>query len=306
MPNTILSVRKAWDDGLWLQLMRGAVTSHVPGLRGKVKFATVKTLAFQTIQVSAFGKYTKEDGTGKGAYKRGTVGTDEHVVSIDFDISVKFEIDVIDKADSGNILTFKNILQEHNKNEMIPGFDRTYFSKLCFKDEAGTTASGATVVTGAANSINTAEKLLTAFNKAMVNLTDAGVPKNNRYFYTNPTIFNLFNTLKKGLLKVDSNDQAINTAFGMLDSVTLVEVPTDRLVDKIDYGTMKEAAGAKAINFALVHNPSTFRFIRHRHVKTKLAKDNIISDSDVIARRIVFTCQIYPEREKAVYIHKVA
>ena len=306
MANTFEHIAKAVVDGLWLQMYNGMATKNVPGLKNLSKLRGARTLIFTDIDVEGFGKYAREDGTGIGEYARKSVKTKEYALEVDMDLSYKFSIDVIDIQDSGNILTARNILQKHNKKYMIPAMDRCYFSKLIWKNEAGTEATGATIKTGAIDTIDTPEELLKEFDLADIALTDAGVPKTGRILYCYPYIAKIFNAIKRKHLTVTSNDKNINTAIASLDDITIIETPKDRMHDKVSYTTTETDANAKQLHFVLVHNPSTFRAIRRNHLKIMPTERHIESDSLILARRLFFTHGIYPLRSKAVYIYKDA
>lgn len=162
-------------------------------------------------------------------------------------------VDPADIDETNMALTIANITQVFNKEQKIPEMDKYMASKLL----AGFVAAGGTVDTTALTTAN----VLTIFDQMMQNMDEAEVPTEGRILYVTPAV----NTLLKNAtaiqrqLQITGGSSDINRSVRSLDEVTLVTVPSSRMMSLYNFTSGAVADGtAKQINMILIHPEALF------------------------------------------------
>ncbi|WP_342045923.1 capsid protein [Bacillus sp. OTU530] len=162
-------------------------------------------------------------------------------------------VDPADIDETNMALTIANITQVFNKEQKIPEMDKYMASKLL----SGFVAAGGTVDTTALTTAN----VLTIFDQMMQNMDEAEVPTEGRILYVTPAV----NTLLKNAtaiqrqLQITGGSSDVNRSVRSLDEVTIVIVPSSRMMSLYNFTSGAVADGtAKQINMILIHPEAVF------------------------------------------------
>lgn len=230
--------------------------------------ANVNEVLYPQIEVGGLGDYDRNSGYTSAGVKLGW-----KTAKFNYDRGAKLEVDVMDNQESMN-LAFTRAGAELQRTRVAPEADAFTFATICGFE-------GITLREEAfANAVDFLSALIEAKNK----MDEDEVPEEGRILYTTPTLLN-------GVMALDTTkSREILSAFTVKK-----KVPQSRFYTAIDLldgkspseeaGHYKKAAGAKDVNFMIIHRPAIIKFDKHVASDVIPASLNADADGDVLKYR---------------------
>ena len=230
--------------------------------------ANVNEVLYPQIEVGGLGDYDRNSGYTSAGVKLGW-----KTAKFNYDRGAKLEVDVMDNQESMN-LAFTRAGAELQRTRVAPEADAFTFATICGFE-------GITLREEAfANAVDFLSALIEAKNK----MDEDEVPEEGRILYTTPTLLN-------GVMALDTTkSREILSAFTVKK-----KVPQSRFYTAIDLldgkspseeaGHYKKAAGAKDVNFMIIHRPAIIKFDKHVASDVIPASLNAEADGDILKYR---------------------
>lgn len=252
--------------------------------------ANVNEVLYPQIEVGGLGDYDRNSGYTSAGVKLGW-----KTARFNYDRGAKLEVDVMDNQESMN-LAFTRAGAELQRTRVAPEADAFTFATICgfegitLKEEAF------------ANAVDFLSALIEAKNK----MDEDEVPEEGRILYTTPTLLN-------GVMALDTTkSREILSAFTVKK-----KVPQSRFYTAIDLldgkspseeaGHYKKAAGAKDVNFMIIHRPAIIKFDKHVASDVIPASLNADADGDILKYRKYGLVDYYKNKAAGFYVsHKSA
>lgn len=252
--------------------------------------ANVNEVLYPQIEVGGLGDYDRNSGYTSAGVKLGW-----KTAKFNYDRGAKLEVDVMDNQESMN-LAFTRAGAELQRTRVAPEADAFTFATICgfegitLKEEAF------------ANAVDFLSALIEAKNK----MDEDEVPEEGRILYTTPTLLN-------GVMALDTTkSREILSAFTVKK-----KVPQSRFYTAIDLldgkspseeaGHYKKAAGAKDVNFMIIHRPAIIKFDKHVASDVIPASLNADADGDILKYRKYGLVDYYKNKAAGFYVsHKSA
>lgn len=245
-----------------------------------------KTIYIPKVSASGLGDYSRSSG-----YPDGDASVTWESVACNYDRGIKFQVDVMDNQETGNI-AFGRLAKTFIEDNVVPEGDAFVFSQLA-QVTGIQKATAATYADGAA--------LLTALITANSAMDEAEVSEEGRILYITPTLLNSV----KALDTTKSREA--------LDSFAkIVKVPQTRFYTAItlnsgtgenaSFGYAKTATTGKDINFMIVQKDAVMKYDKHVVSKVISADDNQSADADIIKYRKYGLVNAYQNKVKGIYL----
>ena len=152
----------------------------------------------------------------------------------------------LDIDETNQVASIQNITKVFNEEQKFPEMDAYLVSKL-FSEW---TTAGGTVDTAAL----TEETILTVFDRFMVAMDEANVPKVGRILYVTPAVKSMLKNAKELTRFLQNGDAAVQRAVSSLEEVKIEDVPSALMKTAYDFTEgWKAGADAQQINLLLVH-----------------------------------------------------
>lgn len=198
--------------------------------------------------------------TGRTNVDRDTVGTYQRNVDNDWEVKVlEFErkwdtlLHPMDDYQTNMTVTIANATRVMNEEEKFPEMDRYCISKI-HSDWIGFSGTED-------NTVLTEANVLTQFDSYMAAADEARVPMAGRILYVTPATYTLLKNAENitRYLNLNINDGNIQRAYRSLDDVTIISVPSDKMLTLYDFtiGSIP-GIGAKQINMVLIHPTAVY------------------------------------------------
>ncbi|WP_418390320.1 hypothetical protein [[Clostridium] scindens] len=252
--------------------------------------ANVNEVLYPQIEVGGLGDYDRNSGYTSAGVKLGW-----KTARFNYDRGAKLEVDVMDNQESMN-LAFTRAGAELQRTRVAPEADAFTFATICGFE-------GITLREEAfANAVDFLSALIEAKNK----MDEDEVPEEGRILYTTPTLLN-------GVMALDTTkSREILSAFTVKK-----KVPQSRFYTAIDLldgkspseeaGHYKKAAGAKDVNFMIIHRPAIIKFDKHVASDVIPASLNADADGDILKYRKYGLVDYYKNKAAGFYVsHKPA
>lgn len=252
--------------------------------------ANVNEVLYPQIEVGGLGDYDRNSGYTSAGVKLGW-----KTARFNYDRGAKLEVDVMDNQESMN-LAFTRAGAELQRTRVAPEADAFTFATICGFE-------GITLREEAfANAVDFLSALIEAKNK----MDEDEVPEEGRILYTTPTLLN-------GVMALDTTkSREILSAFTVKK-----KVPQSRFYTAIDLldgkspseeaGHYKKAAGAKDVNFMIIHRPAIIKFDKHVASDVIPASLNADADGDILKYRKYGLVDYYKNKAAGFYVsHKSA
>lgn len=252
--------------------------------------ANVNEVLYPQIEVGGLGDYDRNSGYTSAGVKLGW-----KTAKFNYDRGAKLEVDVMDNQESMN-LAFTRAGAELQRTRVAPEADAFTFATICGFE-------GITLREEAfANAVDFLSALIEAKNK----MDEDEVPEEGRILYTTPTLLN-------GVMALDTTkSREILSAFTVKK-----KVPQSRFYTAIDLldgkspgeeaGHYKKAAGAKDVNFMIIHRPAIVKFDKHVASDVIPASLNADADGDILKYRKYGLVDYYKNKAAGFYVsHKPA
>lgn len=209
----------------------------------------------------------------------------------------------IDRMDNEETLgeAFGTLAGEFIRTSVGPEVDAYRFSKYA-------SWSGITEV-GTPATLDTAAKVIAAFDVAMGQLDSDEVPTEGRKLYISTVCYNL---LKASLTRSLANEITVDRRVKMLDTVEVIPVPQVRFYKGItlDPGSTSSAGGfaktastGRDINFLLLHPSAVLQATKLASMKIFTPEENQTADAWLFQYRLYHDAFVYDNKVKGIYSH---
>ena len=252
--------------------------------------ANVNEVLYPQIEVGGLGDYDRNSGYTSAGVKLGW-----KTAKFNYDRGAKLEVDVMDNQESMN-LAFTRAGAELQRTRVAPEADAFTFATIC----------GFEGITLKEEAFANAVDFLSALIEAKNTMDEDEVPEEGRILYTTPTLLN-------GVMALDTTkSREILSAFTVKK-----KVPQSRFYTAIDLldgkspseeaGHYKKAAGAKDVNFMIIHRPAIIKFDKHVASDVIPASLNADADGDILKYRKSGLVDYYKNKAAGFYVsHKPA
>lgn len=252
--------------------------------------ANVNEVLYPQIEVGGLGDYDRNSGYTSAGVKLGW-----KTAKFNYDRGAKLEVDVMDNQESMN-LAFTRAGAELQRTRVAPEADAFTFATIC----------GFEGITLKEEAFANAVDFLSALIEAKNTMDEDEVPEEGRILYTTPTLLN-------GVMALDTTkSREILSAFTVKK-----KVPQSRFYTAIDLldgkspseeaGHYKKAAGAKDVNFMIIHRPAIIKFDKHVASDVIPASLNADADGDILKYRKYGLVDYYENKAAGFYVsHKPA
>ena len=252
--------------------------------------ANVNEVLYPQIEVGGLGDYDRNSGYTSAGVKLGW-----KTAKFNYDRGAKLEVDVMDNQESMN-LAFTRAGAELQRTRVAPEADAFTFATIC----------GFEGITLKEEAFANAVDFLSALIEAKNTMDEDEVPEEGRILYTTPTLLN-------GVMALDTTkSREILSAFTVKK-----KVPQSRFYTAIDLldgkspseeaGHYKKAAGAKDVNFMIIHRPAIIKFDKHVASDVIPASLNADADGDILNYRKYGLVDYYKNKAAGFYVsHKPA
>ena len=250
--------------------------------------ANVNEVLYPQIEVGGLGDYDRNSGYTSAGVKLGW-----KTAKFNYDRGAKLEVDVMDNQESMN-LAFTRAGAELQRTRVAPEADAFTFATIC----------GFEGITLKEEAFANAVDFLSALIEAKNTMDEDEVPEEGRILYTTPTLLN-------GVMALDTTkSREILSAFTVKK-----KVPQSRFYTAIDLldgkspseeaGHYKKAAGAKDVNFMIIHRPAIIKFDKHVASDVIPASLNADADGDILKYRKYGLVDYYKNKAAGFYVsHK--
>jgi len=221
-----------------------------------VVFINAQTIKLPRLTTSGYKDHTRTPG-----FNAGTLQNDWEAKKLTHDRDIEFFVDPMDIDETNLTLSVANIQHAFEMEHAIPEKDSYRFSKLHAELTTYHGRIDSTVITAA--------NFLEAFDEEMSRMDEASVPEEGRILYVTPAMAKIIKEAE-GLQRVLSvtTPNAVNRNVHSLDDVEIKKVPSSRMKTKYDFTDgCKPGAGAKQINFILVHPSCVVARDKYSYIK---------------------------------------
>ena len=281
---------KKYIDNLDEVYKLAAVTSVLDGDASLTQMgANTNEIVIPKMTMDGLADYSRN-----GGYVSGSVKLDYETVKFNYDRGRSFNVDNMDNEETAG-LAFGQLAAEFIRTMVAPEIDAFRFAKYAATEGIGTASgtpeNGADVLDALADCANA--------------MDEAEVPSDQRYLFITPTLRRLIDTLdtykSKDVLSSFSvvtkvPQSRFYTAIDLLDGTTAGE----------EVGGFKKAAGAKEINFMVVHKPALMQYTKHVVNKVISPAENQEADAWKFFYRSYGLTDTYENKTAGLYLHHKA
>lgn len=289
MANTILTFKKYIDqlDDVYKLASKTAVLETPPALI--TQGANAGEFVIPKLDMDGLGDYSRNDG-----YVSGGVDLKNETVKCDFDRGRRFTVDAMDNEETAGV-AFGRLASEFIRTKVTPELDAYRFAKYALKAGA---KKAAALADGAA--------VMQAITEAIGVLDDAEVPEEGRFLFLTPAHFNALHSLDT------TKSRELLATF----ESRIIKVPQARFYTAIDQlngkgsgeeqGGYKKNAGAKDVNFMIIHKSALIQFSKHVVVSIFRPEENQLADGWAFNYRSYGIADVYENKKNGIYVHTAA
>lgn len=265
----------------------------------QIRYNGGKTIKIADVVLSGLQDYSRTDG-----FESGTITMNWTDYTLTQDRGISFQVDTMDLDESANMLTAGSIVAEFGRTQVVPEIDSYRWATIGSDTHV-------TQATPAAFTDADADKIVTAWDKAITYFKELGINLTELALVTSPSLAEIasnskkFQTLKNttSITKGDV-DYNVDAYRGL----PIIEVPTTQLQDTF---TAKAGGGftmgGKAINFILMRKSGAATAIVKTDKVRIFAPDvNQKADAYKIDLRVYHDIIIPKNAAKGIYVHKGA
>lgn len=219
----------------------------------RARFVGAKTIHIPRLDLAGY-----KDHNRAGGWNRQAVSNDYETKVLQHDRDVEFFVDAMDVDETNQVLSAANVTNTFVQEQAIPELDAYRYSKLY----AEVDNLGGTIDTTALDATNALE----VFDELMEVMDEASVPEDGRILYVTPTVHKLLKRSEdiQRNFYVQSGAGRVARAVNQLDDVTIVKVPSARMLSAYDFSDgFAPGVDAKQINMILVHPSAVIAPIKH-------------------------------------------
>lgn len=276
---------------------RASVTARLDGqTQTPVKFDGTGIIEIAKISAVGLGNYSRS-----GGYPNGDVTAVWEELQLAVERGRKFTVDRADNDESLGILLGR-LIDEWMRTQVTPEIDAYRLAKY-----AG--VSG--ILTGTPGTLSTPQAVLDAVDAASLAMDEAEVPEEGRVLFISSTCNRL---LRAAITRILQNEGSADRRLTRLDEIDIQPVPQSRLKTSIDLdpgatssaGGFTPSAGAKDINFELIHRDAVVQAVKLNQVKYFSPDVNQQSDGHLWQYRLYHDAFGLENKAKGIYLHRKA
>ena len=266
---------------------REATTSSLDGDISLVRAgANTNEIMIPRISMSGLAEYSRNSG-----YVQGSVNLEWQTVRFNFDRGRRFTVDAMDNEETAG-MAFGMLSSEFIRTKVVPELDAFRYA----------TYAGLTGISTATANISTGLQTLEALRIATNQMDEDQVPIEDRRLRITPTLLtnaqNVDTTTSKDILGrfgeiVQVPQVRFYSAINQLDGKTSGE----------EEGGFEKAAGAKNINFMVIHKPALLQYTKHQVSKAFRPEENQFDDGWVFPFRSYGLADAYQNKLAGIYAH---
>lgn len=219
----------------------------------RARFVGAKTIHIPRLDLAGY-----KDHNRAGGWNRQAVSNDYETKVLQHDRDVEFFVDAMDVDETNQVLSAANVTNTFVQEQAIPELDAYRYSKLYAEVEN----LGNPIDNTALDATNALE----VFDELMEAMDEASVPEDGRILYVTPTVHKLLKRSEdiQRNFYVQSGAGRVARAVNQLDDVTIVKVPSARMLSAYDFSDgFAPGVDAKQINMILVHPTAVIAPIKH-------------------------------------------
>lgn len=271
-----------------------SLTARMDAKIKPVNFAGANVVQVFKTDPIGLGTYSRVSG-----YKAGQVVGAWETLTLATERGRAFVIDRMDDEETLG-MAFGTLASEFIRTEVAPEVDAYRFSKY-----ASTGSINGTAADLDANSI------VAAIDAAKLELDKDEVPSEGRILYISDQCLSwLEGKVSRFLANENSVDKRVMRYSGM----DVIMVPQTRFYTSVDLnagsavdaGGYAKSAGAKDINFMVIHPSAVLQVVKHAALKVFTPEENQTTDGWLIQYRIYHDAFVYANKLDGVYLHKKA
>lgn len=261
--------------------------------------ANANELIIPKLTMQGLGDYSRN-----GGYVDGDVTLTNETVVCNFDRGRMFTVDTMDNLETAGI-AFGQLSGEFIRTKVVPEEDAFRFAKYAGTDGISKVAAGATLVAGA--------EVIAALRVAITQMDEDEVPANERYLYITPLLLGYIQDMDTSKSREVMQNFAKIVKVPQTRFYTAIEQKSGKVVSDGGSGTVDEtaggyakAAGAKDINFMIIHKPAVIQFQKHIAPKIIEPAVNQSGDAYKFGYRQVAIADVYENKVAGIYLHHKA
>lgn len=287
MPN-VIEVAKQFVPVLDAVYKQSSVTAVLDGNPELVREgANAGELIIPMLDMQGLGDYSRNSG-----YVEGDVTLKNETVKCNYDRGRMFNVDAVDNIETAQV-PMANLSGEFVRTKVAPEEDAFRFACYAGKEGISKVAAGAELADGLA--------VIAAIRAGNNKLDEDEVPLTERYLFITPSLLGLV------------QDMDTNKSREVLQNfAAIIKVPQTRFYTAIALRSGKDgeaaggyakAAGAKDINFMIIHKPAVIQFPKHVVPKIVTPEQNQSGDAWKFGYRHVAIADVYKNKLAGVYLH---
>lgn len=270
-----------------------SLTARMDAQTKAVNFAGANVVNVFKTNPIGLGDYSRVSG-----YKAGQVVGAWETLTLAIERGRGFVIDRMDDEETLG-MAFGTLASEFIRTEVAPELDAYRFSKY-----ASTGSIGGAAADLAAGTIEA------AIDAAKLVLDQKEVPSEGRILYISDQCLNW---LESKVSRFLGNDNNVDKRVMRYNGMDVVMVPQTRFYSSIDLtpgtagvdsGGYAKSAGAKDINFMMIHPSAVLQVVKHAALKVFTPEQNQTTDGWLVQYRIYHDAFVYANKLDGVYLHK--
>ena len=261
--------------------------------------ANANELIIPKLSMQGLGDYSRNSG-----YVDGDVTLTNETVACNFDRGRMFTVDTMDNLETAGI-AFGQLAGEFIRTKVVPEEDAFRFAKYAGTDGISKVAAGATLAAGA--------EVIAALRVAITQMDEDEVPANERYLYITSLLLGYIQDMDTSKSREVMQNFAKIVKVPQTRFYTAIEQKSGKVVSDGGSGTVDEtaggyakAAGAKDINFMIIHKPAVIQFQKHIAPKIIEPAVNQSGDAYKFGYRQVAIADVYENKVAGIYLHHKA
>jgi hypothetical protein len=270
-----------------------SLTARMDAQTKPVNFAGANVVSVFKTNPIGLGDYSRVSG-----YKAGQVVGAWETLTLATERGRAFVVDRMDDEETLG-MAFGTLASEFIRTEVAPELDAYRFSKY-----ASTGSINGTAADLDANGI------IAALDTAKLELDKDEVPSEGRILYISDTCLSY---LESKVSRFLGNDNSVDKRVMRYSGMDVIMVPQSRFYtsvdlvsgsDGVDAGGYSKSAGAKDINFMVIHPSAVLQVVKHAALKVFTPEQNQTTDGWLVQYRIYHDAFVYANKLDGVYLHK--
>lgn len=294
--NNSIALAAQYTPALDAVYKAAARTSILDTANSDLRWINAATVMVPKMELQGLGSYSRNNG-----FVDGDATVSWETLTLTQDRGRGFQVDVMDNEETMNV-AFGRLAGEFIRNYVAPEIDAYAFAKMYSEVDTVNNLDATTLSSGAAT--------VAAIDAATVTLDDEEVPFENRILFVSPAIYGY---LKSGITRMVMNrDDNVNYNIDMYNDMRVITVPQARFQSAIDLydgttpgeedGGYVPDAGAKNIQFMIVHPSAIRKIAKHVAPRVFAPNENIRADAYAYQYRIYHDLFVLDNKVHGIYV----